>query len=227
MFLAVLITFLFCSKIHAACIKKINVIGYTLVPNFSTSTKKYNVYISGSSVTFKAEKFNEKSIVGGLGTFNLKNDKEDFYIKCETETYKITVFKDYKETSTDNAYASFININDIKLNFDKNNFNYEVDSLNEEDLKIDYELEDSRASSTLSEITNEEEHTKEIVLSITSFDKEITNVYKIKINNIKPVYKEEVEEEVKDFNLNQKAGLIFIISLSIMIILNFIRRKMF
>lgn len=227
MFLAVLITFLFCSKIHAACIKKINVIGYTLVPNFSTNIKKYNVYISGSSVTFKTEKFNEKSIVGGLGTFNLKNDNEDFYIKCETETYKITVFKNYKETSTDNAYASFININDIKLNFDKNNFNYEVDSLNEEDLIIDYELEDSRATSTLSEVTNEEEHTKEIILSITSFDKEITNVYKIKINNIKPVYKEEVEEEVKDFNLNQKAGLIFIISLSIMIILNFIRRKMF
>ena len=218
-FLEVL-TFLLCLNVNAKCMDDINVIGYNLVPSFSTNTYKYNVYINGNSITIKGTSKDIKSKIEGLGTFDSLENINDYYITCDNEKYLIRAIKNADSISEDNAYLSSLVIEGYDISFDKEVFNYEIDK--DKDVKVNYELENY--ASTL--VYTEEDNF--IRIEVTSEDKTKSNVYEIKINEVKNVSTLDQKDNInKELNNYQKCGVIFGLGILLLTIMCFLKRLIF
>lgn len=220
-FLEVL-TFLFCINVDAKCMSDINVIGYTLVPRFDTNTYKYNVYISGNSISIKGTSTNKKSIIEGLGTFDSPNNINDYTIKCDDETYLIRVFKKEEVVEKDNAYLKNISVLGYDINFKKDVFEYDIEKDENKEINVTYELENYK--STL--VYNEEDNI--IKLEVTSEDKTNTNTYIIKINALENVSNIENNTiKKKELNNYEKSIVIFVLGIVLLTIMCFLKKLIF
>lgn len=217
----VVITFFFCDFVYAGCMKEISITGYELVPKFNTNTHKYNVFINGNSILIKGKSKNDNSTISGLGNFDVLSDKSEFIIKCDNEKYVIKTFKEgYVEDGSD-AHLSSLEIIGSKIDFDKNKFHYEVIKNNE--LDIEYDLSDDRATALITENAN-----NEIIISVTSYDKSNNLEYIIKVNELENVSGENTRRnKVREMKTSMKVVVILFLSFGVLTIMNFVRKKIF
>jgi len=201
--------------------KEISITGYELVPNFNTNTHKYNVFINGNSILIKGKSKNDNSTISGLGNFDVLTDKGEFIITCDDEKYIIKTFKNGYVDDGSDAYLSSLEVAGNKIEFDKNQFYYEV--IKNDNIDIEYDLSDDRATAIVNENDN-----NEIVISVTSYDKSNNLDYVIKINELENVStKNNKKDKIREMNNLEKSIVILMLSLGVLAIMNFIRKKLF
>ena len=201
----VVLTFFFCTSISAKCLDDLTVSGYTLVPKFDNSIKKYNVFIKGNSVNIKGK---SKYDIDGIGNYVIDEDKKDIIISCKNETYKITVFKDgYEEKNI--AKLKNILVEGFDISFDPDVFYYEIDS--DTIPKIEYIPCSYKTKVSL----NEEEDI--IKIDVSNYDD--INTYIIKINKSIPVYANKSVEKKKLTKVENTIVISLIVIIDLFIII--------
>lgn len=217
----VVITFFFCDFVYAGCMKEISITGYELVPKFNTNTHKYNVFINGNSILIKGKSKNDNSTISGLGNFDVLTDKSEFIINCDNEKYVIKTFKNGYVDDGSDAHLSSLEVIGSNLVFDKNKFHYEV--VNNGDIDIEYNLSDDRATASITENDN-----NEIIISVTSYDKSSTLEYVIKVNELENVNAlTNNKDKIREMKTPAKVIVILLLSFGVLVIMNFIRKKLF
>lgn len=133
---------LFC-LIKVDAISNIKINNEELIPYFDTNTKVYNYYTDNNSVNIKIK--NEKNeIINGEGFYTLEEEYKKITINSSKYgDYIINVFKNYDKNNYKNTSLLSLNIEGYNINFNKDVYDYDITLNDEENLKINYEVNDN------------------------------------------------------------------------------------
>lgn len=156
-----------------------------IYPLFNKDIHIYNAYVNKDTqiVTINV-KTEENEVVTNAGSKSLKFGLNSFeiiaYKNNAPSVYILNIVRGEENIDKTNAYLKNLSIDNYKIDFDKNIFNYEI-SINElKKLNVNYETESEGAKVVLKEdLTNEKGYIK---LEVISEDKSKSNIYYININ---------------------------------------------
>ena len=133
---------LFC-LIKVDAISNIKINNEELIPYFDTNTKVYNYYTDNNSVNIKIK--NEKNeIINGEGFYTLEEDYKKITINSSKYgDYIINVFKNYDKNNYKDTSLLSLNIEGYNIDFNKDVYDYDITLNDEENLKINYEVNDN------------------------------------------------------------------------------------
>lgn len=148
--------------------------------SLNNNTQSYTLTVANkiTSATIKALPQDDKSKVEIEGNSNLKVGSNTFKITVTAEnnaikTYSLTIIR--KNTSGDvtdlsnNTFLKKLTIKDYDISFDKNTFSYNIEVENTvTKLDITYELEDSKASTSITGNSNFKEGNNEVKILVTA-----------------------------------------------------------
>lgn len=158
-------------------IEKIKINNEELSPYFDINIKKYNYFTMEDKITIYIAKSKDE-IVTGEGTYEVKNNEENFIVSSDKYgDFIITVFKNYEENKSKGNLVS-LEIEGYNLNFNEDVHEYNINILDEESLNINYEL--SNENTNVEVIGNGNfNDSKNVIKIILDNEEEYTiNVYK-------------------------------------------------
>lgn len=133
---------LFC-LIKVDAISNIKINNEELIPYFDTNTKVYNYYTDDNSINIKIK--NEKNeIINGEGFYTIEEDYKKITINSNKYgDYIINVFKNYDKNNYKDTSLLSLNIEGYNIDFNKDIYDYHITLNDEENLKINYEVNDN------------------------------------------------------------------------------------
>lgn len=170
--------------------------------SLNNNTQSYTLTVANkiTSATIKALPQDDKSKVEIEGNSNLKVGSNTFKITVTAEnnaikTYSLTIIR--KNTSGDvtdlsnNTFLKKLTIKDYDISFDKNTFSYNIEVENTvTKLDITYELEDSKASASITGNSNFKEGNNEVKILVTAENGE-SSTYVINVTKLGKLYEVE------------------------------------
>ena len=170
--------------------------------SLNNNTQSYTLTVANkiTSATIKALPQDDKSKVEIEGNSNLKVGSNTFKITVTAEnnaikTYSLTIIR--KNTSGDvtdlsnNTFVKKLTIKDYDISFDKNTFSYNIEVENTvTKLDITYELEDSKASASITGNSNFKEGNNEVKILVTAENGE-SSTYVINVTKSGKLYEVE------------------------------------
>ena len=170
--------------------------------SLNNNTQSYTLTVANkiTSATIKALPQDDKSKVEIEGNSNLKVGSNTFKITVTAEnnaikTYSLTIIR--KNTSGDvtdlsnNTFLKKLTIKDYDISFDKNTFSYNIEVENTvTKLDITYELEDSKASASITGNSNFKEGNNEVKILVTAENGE-SSTYVINVTKSGKLYEVE------------------------------------
>lgn len=133
---------LFC-LIKVDAISNIKINNEELIPYFDINTKVYNYYTDDNSINIKIK--NEKNeIINGEGLYTIEEDYKKITINSNKYgDYIINVFKNYDKNNYKDTSLLSLNIEGYNIDFNKDIYDYDITLNDEENLKINYEVNDN------------------------------------------------------------------------------------
>lgn len=133
---------LFC-LIKVEAISNIKINNEELIPYFDKNTKIYNYYTESSNINIKVK--NEKNeIVNGEGFYTVDEEYKKIIVNSSKNgDYIINIFKNYDKNNYKDTSLLSLNIEGYNIDFNKDVYNYDITLNDEENLKINYEVNDN------------------------------------------------------------------------------------
>ncbi len=233
-FIVVLTFFLFV-KVNA--LENIKVDNFNLSPRFNKNISKYNVYVNENTteVVISAILSDDEINVIGTGTYNIINGLNTFLLEVENKDnkinkYEIIVYKNYnKDEYINSSKLSSLEIEGYDIKFNPNILNYYINIDYEEQLNINYELEDDNAKVVLTGNDNLKYKDNQITITVYSKDNKNKTIYRVNVNKIKEVFN-NTSNSKNNNNIvmsTSERNKLKIIIISIVFILEFIFYKIF
>ena len=233
-FIVVLTFFLFV-KVNA--LENIKVDNFNLSPRFNNNISKYNVYVNENTteVVISAILSDDEINVIGTGTYNIINGLNTFLLEVENKDnkinkYEIIVYKNYnKDEYINSSKLSSLEIEGYDIKFNPNILNYYINIDYEEQLNINYELEDDNAKVVLTGNDNLKYKDNQITITVYSKDNKNKTIYRVNVNKIKEVFN-NTSNSKNNNNIvmsTSERNKLKIIIISIVFILEFIFYKIF
>lgn len=222
-----LLTSFFFFSMSVSAISGISVSKNSLVPIFDNNIKVYNVYVSSDVeiVTINVNK-SEEEVVTGIGSVSLKPGLNVFEILSYIDNnlidkYTINITRGDVKNDVGSSYLTSLSISGAIIEFNKNVYEYVVNTIDIDNLNIDYITENPSAYVKVSkEIINDKEDN--IFINVTSQDNKNTTTYKVKI--IKDIKVNKTNEKKSIFDNKEfssfelKLIIIGLITLGIIVI---------
>lgn len=178
--------------------------GYNI--GFSSDKTSYSLNTDSDFISIKASATDSNAIISGIGnvSVNYGNNVFDVVVMAENgleKRYTINVFRQDNRSSVNNL--SKISLSSGKIKFDKNVTDYTVSVDNKVDnIKITYELEDSKSSAELIGNSNLSVGENIFIIKVTA---ENGSVKEYKINVVRkedPLLKKGFDIKVKGYNID-------------------------
>lgn len=214
-----IIAFFCCGKVYA--ISNITINNYSLVPLFNKDTYVYNVFVDDvDEVNIIVKEENDLEEISGDGIVKLNNDETVVNIKVKDKDgnekkYTLNIFKNYSNKYDENdSSLKSLEIDGYEINFNKEAFKYYINvESSVSDVKVKYLTTSPDAQTILTGGYNLSEGENIIEIKVVSENKKNTSTYKIVVNKMVSVFKEEEEnkKEKTRRELTQAENILLII----------------
>lgn len=139
--------------------------GYSLIPNFTSGTTSYKLYVNGSvpSINIRATAEDNKSIISGIGYKYLSFGDNYYTITCKSEDgnikkYYLTVNKSDGRSKNNELTSLVPSIGILSSSFDPENTQYSLTVPRDtKEVNFDVKTSDSKASYTIQNNTTLED----------------------------------------------------------------------
>lgn len=227
----IIITFLLYIN-NCNALENISINNVSLSPVFDKNIKVYNAFVSEDKEIITINVVSEENeIITGSGSISLKKGLNENYIMCYKndvliDKYILNIVRGDLEYREDDSFLKNLIIEGYDINFDKNNYYYEISDVKEDRINLYYERENPLSVVKVSGdvILKKEENI--IKIEVTSENKNNKSTYIIKVlKKINNVLKESSEKEYSDFELKVIRIIIISIILTIIIIMTYFTFK--